>query len=441
MRPLVCLLSALGLLAGCSSSATPPRDAAGTGGTGGSLAPPGFGGVPGSGGGGAGGAGGSGAGGGAGGSGGSGGSGDPRASDGGGGTGGGTPGVGFPDAGGGRPDTAVDGGAPDRSGDGAAADVTVDAPAADMRVGSDARPPDGGFRYPNPDGPLCGNARHTLSKTPADLLVVLDRSGSMGMTTTPGRTRWDDARDAVIDAVTRGTGFAWGLKVFPSIRAVGNCDVTATVEVPVGFDHAPAITNALMHAGPPTAPLGAGTPTEQGILAGTDFLKTVTTSAPKYMVLVTDGEPTCPGIPGAPPLDGTIKAVSDAAAAGFRTFVIGMSTASLAANLNRLADAGGKPRSAEPRYYPAENRADLDGALEAISRAVTTCVFPLVTRPLDPDFVGVTVGSMLVPRDLQRTEGWDYVPDGTAIEVYGRACEDLKTGAAKNADIYFGCPR
>jgi hypothetical protein len=343
-----------------------------------------------------------------------------------------------------RPDAPVDVGPP---ADTRAADVPAlpDAPAPDLRLRSDVQVPDGGFRYPSPGGPLCGNARHTLARTPAELLVVLDRSGSMAEETTPGRTRWEDARDAVIAAVGNAANLAWGLKVFPSIvSVVAACVANPGVEVGVGFGHAGAIGAALAHAGPPAAPLASGTPTEQAIVAGGTYLQTVTTGLPKYMVLVTDGEPNCGDMGGVrlpeAALAATAKAMAAAAGAGIKTFVIGVSTSDLTANLNRLADAGGMPRALEPRYYPAENRADLDAALQAISVAITTCVFPLVTRPLDPDFVGVSVGSKRVPRDLDRLDGWDYVNQGTAIEIYGPACEALKTGAAQNADIQFGCP-
>jgi hypothetical protein len=467
MTRLLCLLSALHLLSGCSSADTPPEAVGGTGG------------------GAAGGAGGAGT---AGPGSGSGGSGDARPEGSGGLAGtGGSGGVGgaardgavrtmLPDASGVVPDVPVPADAFD-------AGSAMDAAAPDVRPRSDARPPDGGFRYPDPDGRLCGNARHTLAKTPAELLVVLDRSNSMAEATSPGRTRWDDARDAVINAVTSSSNLAWGLKVFPSISmgpifppppppipppgmippppappappptlppvppapipGGGACGIAGGVEVAVGFGRAGVIGNALMHAGPPTAPLGSGTPTEPAILAGTAYLKAVTTALPKYMVLVTDGQPTCAtsrmGVL-ANPVSASVEALSAAAAGGIKTFVIGIRTAAFTANLNLLADAGGMPRAMQPRYYPAENRADLDAALQAITVAVTTCVFPLVTRPLDPDFVGVTVGSTPAPRDLDRIDGWDYVNNGTAIEIYGRACDALKTGAAQTADIHFGCP-
>ena len=461
MNRLACLLV---VVAACSSPPKPPGGGSGggvaTGGSGGQA--PGFGGTGGGFGGGSGGSGGGGGGAG-GGLGGSGGAPATDAAAGGGGSGGGgSGGTGGGGQGGGgaggtggagglvrdaagndtgwggvdaRPDAAAD------AGDAASADApAMDAP-VDMRVGSDARPPDGGFRYPNPDGRLCGNARHTLAKTPAEVLVVLDRSSSM-MTASPsgaGRTRWDDARDAVNAAVAGNSNLAWGLKLFPTGSVM--CAVDSNVEVPVGFGHGQAITNAMLPAGPPTGMLGGTTPTEPALYVGNEYLKTVTTPLPKYMVLVTDGLPSCARMAGALPLEAAVTLLASAAAAGIQTFVVGIGTGpSETGNLNRMAEAGGRPRAADPKYYPAQNQADVDAALQAITRAVTTCTFPLVTRPLDPEFVSVTVGPRLVPRDLDHVDGWDYIQNGTGIEIYGPSCDALKTGTAANAGIHFGCP-
>ena len=348
--------------------------------------------------------------------------------------------------------------APDSGETGDTPDVAVDSPMADAVDGADAPPadapgpdvveahphdatvPDGGWRYPNPDGRLCGNSKHTLGKTPAEFLIVLDRSGSMAALTTPPRTRWDDARDAVYDAVLASQNFAWGVKLFP--MGPGSCTIGPSVEVPVAFSSGPALQAAIDPAGPPGGPLGNGTPTESALRAGTAYLKTVTSMLPKYLLLVTDGAPTCLGDnPSARDEANAIAAITDAAAAGFRTFVIGIATATADIDtLNKMADAGGTARAGATHYYPASNRADLDAAIQTITRAVTNCVFPLVTKPLDPDFVGVTVGGSLIPRDLDWIEGWDYTNSGTAIEIHGSACETLKTGMTLNVGIHFGCP-
>jgi hypothetical protein len=259
------------------------------------------------------------------------------------------------------------------------------------------------------------------------------------MPTTASRTRWSDARDAVYAAVLANQNFAWGLKLFPN--GPDECGLDPDVEVPVGFGSGPALEAAIEPAGPPEGALGAGTPTAAAIGAATAYLKKVTTALPKYIVLVTDGEPNCADNPlfGMSAEMIAVNTIADTAAAGFKTFVIGIGISGIA-TLNEMAIAGGRPRTGEPRFYPADNRAELDAALETITRAVTTCAFPLVTRPLDPDFVSVTAGSSLIPRDPTQVEGWDYTMGGTAIEIHGSHCEALKTGKTLNVGVYFGCP-
>jgi Mg-chelatase subunit ChlD len=329
------------------------------------------------------------------------------------------------------------------------ADASVtEAPSADVadaRGGSDAKIPDGGFRYPNPDGNLCGSARHTLAKSAAEVVIVLDRSASMSEYTAPPRTRWDDARDSVYAAVLANQNLAWGLKLFPTgmFPTAPPCFVDPKVEVPAEFGSGPALQAAIEPAGPPLGKLGAGTPTSHAVKAATAHLKAVTTSLPKFLLLVTDGEPGCPD--DNEPAD-TINAIADAAAAGFKTFVVGIgftgpgSMPTQIAILNQMADAGGKPRAGDPRFYPAANRGELDAALATIILATTTCVFPLATRPLDPDFVSVTVGGTIIPRDLGHAQGWDYAGNGAAIEIYGSTCDVLKTSQTPKVGIYFGCP-
>jgi hypothetical protein len=93
-----------------------------------------------------------------------------------------------------------------------------------------------------------------------------------------------------------------------------------------------------------------------------------------------------------------------------------------------------------PRFYPVANRAELDAVLQAITVAITTCVFPLAAPPLDRDYVGVTVDSRLIPRDPSHVQGWDYTMNGKSVEIFGSECADLKSGAAMSVGVHYGCP-
>jgi hypothetical protein len=338
---------------------------------------------------------------------------------------------------GGMPD-AVDGG------DDASA---IDAGAADLRPGRDVTPlPDGPYRYPDPAGQLCGNTRHRLAKTPAQVLLVLDRSASMldEIQLFPSRTKWDDATAAVNEALAANPQIAWGLKLFPSGTPGDDdseCVVSPQVDAPAGFGSQAAIAREIDRSAPASS---SGTPTKLAIDVAASRLKASTIPLPRYMVLVTDGVPNCDGKDEVVARDNAIEAMKTAAAAGIPTFVLGIidvGDKDASATLDRMAEAGGKPRAGMPRYYAAGNRAQLDAALAAITLAITTCVFPLAVPPLDPAFVGVTVDGQLIPRDPAHAEGWDYVTNGLAVEVFGSACTDLKNGAALSVGVHYGCPK
>jgi hypothetical protein len=163
----------------------------------------------------------------------------------------------------------------------------------------------------------------------------------------------------------------------------------------------------------------------------------------RYLVLATDGEPNCAdGMTNelVDP-DGAVMAVGDAAKAGYKTFVIGIATTMSTAHmtLNLMADAGGAPRTGDPRYYPVSSRQDLIAALSQITGKVADCVFPLDKVPVTPDAVAVDIDGMRVQRDPAKMEGWNYGAANKTIEVYGAACEKIKKGTS-DVKIIFGCP-
>ena len=344
-------------------------------------------------------------------------------------------------AGGGRPDAGGVGGAVGRDAPaGPDAPALPDAPAAEARTVPDRRQlADGEFIYPQLDGKLCGSDEYTLIAPTVDVLLLLDRSGSMDGAF-GGGTKWAAAAAAAKATLMSSANLRWGLKLFPT--GASNCGASATVEVPIAAGNAPALRMAIDGAGPPMGTLGNGTPTTLTMNAAVAYLKGLASPERKYIVLATDGAPTCLEGNGAARDEArAIAAVAAAAAAGFKTFVIGISTAAADVDvLDQMADAGGAARPGATRYYPAGSPAELMSALDAITSALVPCEFPLANRPLDPGFVAVTVDSRLIPRDPSRKEGWDYTAGGMAVQIYGAACEQLKKGTARKAGIFFGCP-
>ena len=286
----------------------------------------------------------------------------------------------------------------------------------------------------------CGFQNYMLERRPAELLLVLDRSGSMRqppsfMTPT---SKWDETVPALNETIMKTeAAVSWGMKMFPAGQI--ECATTDGIDVPTAPGNAAMMLAAI--AG--TMPLGNGTPTRQAIQKAVAHLKATPTNTPRYILLATDGEPNCADdmTDGLEDAAGAVEAVRMAAAQGFKTFVIGIATQFSNANatLNMMADAGGEPRAGDPRYYPVANRQELVNALSLITGKVADCVFPLDKLPPSANDVAVDVNGMRVTRDQTKMNGWDYTANSMAIQIHGPACEAIKTANAQ-VKITFGCP-
>jgi hypothetical protein len=206
----------------------------------------------------------------------------------------------------------------------------------------------------------------------------------------------------------------------------------------------------IMSSAPGTG-TGGGTPTTLALQKAVAYLKATPSMNPRYLVLATDGEPNCAAGGGGTRRGGggfganddaaAIKAVGDALAAGYKTFVIGIATSGTAdTTLTQMATAGGEPRMATPPYFPVSSRQDLIDALGVITGLVTDCVFHLTMPPPSPSDTAVNVGTNRVPRDPSHMNGWDYGAANKTIQFYGPACEAVKAAAGQNVQIIFGCP-
>jgi len=302
---------------------------------------------------------------------------------------------------------------------------------------------------PGPGEKNCGLMTFKLEQRPAELMLVLDRSGSMNQPAGPMSmvSKWADVTAALDETIMKTeTTVQWGLKSFPSSDM--RCNVTDGVEVPSAPMNYMKVWGQIQ-AVPPGTGAGGGTPTTLALQKAVTYLNATPSMNPRYLVLATDGEPNCAaggggfggGGFGANDDAAAIKAVSDAVAAGYKTFVIGIATSGTADMvLSRMATAGGEPRMGTPPYYPVANRQDLIDALGVITGLVTDCVFRLSMPPPSPNDTAVNVGNSRVPRDPTHMNGWDYGAANKTIQFYGPACEAVKQAAGQNVQIIFGCP-
>ncbi len=320
----------------------------------------------------------------------------------------------------------------------------------------------------------CGAKTKTATKLAPDVLIVLDRSGSMnesydgmscgaggmggragGMTNCGPDSKWAKVVPAITQVVSETqTDVNWGLKFFPQMTAgagMDACAVNNTAEVPIGPSNGAAIQTAIM--GSTQANGGVvtgynGTPTRNAANGAVGYMQSLTDANPKFILLATDGAPTCAeaGTTNASP--GAIAAVEAAKTAGFPTFVVGIATANSAeadATLSGMATAGGLPRAATPTYYPVTNADDLAAAIRTLIGVAATCTFQVGPTPTDDgstalDKIDVFGDGVLIGRDMTHTNGYDYKDASMQqIEVHGPLCDQIKSGAIKDVTVTFRC--
>jgi hypothetical protein len=326
-------------------------------------------------------------------------------------------------------------------------------------------------------GRSCGLQKFDVERKPAEILLLLDRSKSMiEDTTSDGVTlKWNAVIPALKQVITdTDAAVSWGLKVFPEgdgaeCVATG---VTPNVVVPVAPMNAANVIAGI----DATMAQGNGTPTGDAVTAAFNYLRTPTTTNPKYILLATDGAPSCAGTTKDSSTARTF-AVSQVMAAAtatppIYTFVVGVATNSSndQSTLNNLADAGGRPRPGLlTHFYLGNTQTELTAALATITGQAATCTFPLDPPPPVPNDStklgmyfpptgtptsctattdcpnGLSCVSSVcmtkVPYDGAMGNGWAYTDaNDTAVQAYGSWCDMIKASGANTVQVIYGCP-
>jgi hypothetical protein len=311
---------------------------------------------------------------------------------------------------------------------------------------------------PSPDGPNCGSQTASTTKEDPDVMLVLDRSSSMawsiaedncyctqadadfsGAGTSGGpaticanssdcSSRWSAVKPAVISTVSNTKDVRWGLKFFSSPNTTSQCSVSSTMEVPIDANSSSAVQSQVE-----AATLSLSTPTAAAIKAATAYLKTLSDSRPKYILLATDGEPNCGGNPAnimTDDINGASSAAAAASTAGFPVYVIGIGPNP--GNLTKLAQSGGTKD-----FYPVSSPEQLVEAFATISKLVASCTFTLTSKPPDVNNIAVYLDKNLVEKN--DANGWSLSGNNQSIVLNGDACEKVTSGKASTVQLIFGC--
>lgn len=266
---------------------------------------------------------------------------------------------------------------------------------------------------------------------PADLLLVVDKSGSMDDELETGQDKWPVMRDALTTVVQQyENGIRFGLMLYPEGDSCAAGGVRAQL--------------AMQNAGPITSQLGStspdgGTPTHTTVAAAGAYFAGVTSPGDRYVLLATDGEPNCgdPLDEQAPTVTESIAAITALRGDGIMTFVLGFGGTinNYPATLQSMADAGGTGD-----YFAANSPDELATALDTIAGEVglPSCSFRLDRMPGGAAELIVYQDDELISRDESHQSGWDYSPANNTLTFYGSACDAILGGQTDSVRIQFG---
>jgi hypothetical protein len=343
---------------------------------------------------------------------------------------------------------------------GSGACAGVDDVVVDAAVVSDAwlaaKPDTVDFRPPGcwDDPPL----REDFDPQRADVLILLDRSGSMETAFGSG-TRYQAIAAALSSVVqTYVSHVRFGFQEMPgrqggaSLSSVA-CGVSPPL-VPIADGNAEAVVGALAA----TVPLDGDTPTAGALHAAREYYQGLDDGVDnRYVLLATDGVPNC-DISGAlaPSLtsNGRAAACADAVAEvsalvglGIRVIVLTMGQgladdiSGTTVCLDALAHAGGVAASpGSPGFYATSAPEDLAFAIEQIFGGVTrpSCRFQLTQMPerySKPDEY-VYLDGQVIDRD---NWAWDYAQKPPAVIIRGADCERIQHFQVSQITVRFLC--
>lgn len=288
----------------------------------------------------------------------------------------------------------------------------------------------------------CGESALNLSYVAPNLLFVVDRSCSMRNAPTGSTaSKWDIAVAGINEVITDyAADIRWGLTLFPDTAGQSCVQDTFAYQV---ADNNGASIQALLTAATSTAdalyPDGpCVTNIDTGLQQAATDPALMDPTRESYLMLVTDGAQSSCNAAGGDAGSETI--VKDLYAAGIKTFVLGFGSGVDAAQLDKLAVAGGTAQTGTAKYFRAETAGELDAALTAIADQVISCDY--VIDPAPPFLAKTYVWfekTTQVPRDTTHTDGWDFDTTTNTLTFYGNACQQLKTRAVDTVDVVYDC--
>jgi hypothetical protein len=313
------------------------------------------------------------------------------------------------------------------------------------------------------DADACAQTSVEHSTEVPNVLLLIDRSGSMAEDLEDEVSRWRSLRTSLLDPTTGLVPSVDGLVNLglalytgPDRGSIG-LESTATepdpdfvetevcpylVQVPIAANNGAAIEARYLPLDIRPRSLGQ-TPTGESLEAALPALTGLDATlypGRKVIVLATDGEPDlcADGDDEEGGRDRSVAAVQAAFTAGITTFVISVGDNVGENHLRELANLGQGFPAADPmdRFYRAANTASLAQAFDDIVNGVRSCIFTLDGMVTGDGHDGsVTIDGVSVVRN--DPNGW-RLNGPSEVELLGTSCDLVKMGDHM-IDVSFPC--
>lgn len=339
----------------------------------------------------------------------------------------------------------------------------------------------------------CGKGAVSAKPKPVNMLIVLDKSGSMNQMTN-GQEKWGAMKGALDVALAEvANDINFGLELYPTpalgsdtIDAnncgdVGNCcemPDNITMNVPIG--EGSAAVDLISQTLDDTEP-GGGTPTARALERALEYFTTGAgkdLEGDKFVLLATDGGPNCndaltcgadlctynlderdcsafadnncceTGGTGCVDSSNVVDRIERLKNADIDTFVVGIPGSEAYSDfLDDFADAGGRAvKGADNSYYRVDDVAELTDVFKEITvQLVTSCELEIPqsssTLPpkvvIDCDLIDRFQGAGGAGNDSQ-TPNWEWTAGSETLTLVGDVCERVQAGVDR-IDVVVDC--
>jgi hypothetical protein len=325
----------------------------------------------------------------------------------------------------------------------------------------------------DPDPGDCGSLRLEtdveITRTPGNMLVIFDQSGSMDQPWTGGGgSKLQSAQNALVQALTPlQDDLTVGAIFFPTLACVpffppppGGAVQPIDGAQQIPFQPGPQFLTSWMNHWS-NRPVGdnIGTPMQEAFDRANLALDAGMLTGNTIVVAFTDGEPNCfpydDGIGAAPATTGAnlmstqtepMHAAAWLANSNIKTYMVGLPGANGVQILNDVAVSGGTMQ-----YIVPDDPAQLEMKLrevvqETVKSGFNSCAITLTPAANPPEkllmIVEETSGMRQnVPHEAGADgAGWTVSDDGVQVEITGPLCDDAMGGRFSSITFEYGCP-